>query len=215
MKVLGFSAGSVGRDGNVDRMVKAILDKSGHDVEFIKLTDLTFSGCKGCVQLCARPQVCKLADEAQPYYEKIKQADAVVIGTPVYFDTLASTVWAFIERFFGYRHVNIAIADKPFVTVVSGAMVTDSAAEQLHRVLGAFEVNVIDTVKYQSTVPPCFKCGRHRDCEIGGMYMMFGDAAKALTVTKEMFTQWENDSATVAAIDAAAEKLKKIADIKG
>ncbi len=32
MKVIGFSAGSVGREGNVDRMVKAILQKSGHDV---------------------------------------------------------------------------------------------------------------------------------------------------------------------------------------
>ena len=101
MKVIGFSAGSVGRDGNVDRMVKAILDKSGHDFEFVKLTDLTFSGCKGCVQLCARPQICKLQDDAQPFYEKIMEADAVVIGTPVYFDTITSTVWTFIERFFG------------------------------------------------------------------------------------------------------------------
>ena len=114
MKVIGFSAGSVGRDGNIDRMVKAILDKSGHDVEFVKLTDLSFSGCKGCVQLCARPQICTLADDAQPYYEK--------------------------------------------------------------------------------------------ECEIGGVYKMLGDGAKELTITKEMFTRWENDSATTAAIDDAAEK---------
>ena len=40
--------------------------------------------------------------------------------------------------------------------------------------------------------------------------MMLGDAAKELTITREMFTTWEDDSATAAAIDAAAEKLKKI-----
>ena len=210
MKVIGFSAGSVGREGNTDRMVKAILEKSGHDFEFVKLTDLNFSGCKGCVQLCARPQVCKLEDDAQPFYEKIMEADAVVIGTPVYFDTITSTVWAFIERFFGYRHVDIQIAGKPFVTVVGGAMMLDSAVEQLHKVLGAFEVNVIDTVTFASKVPPCFKCGRHKECKIGGAYMMLGDAAKELTITKEMFTRWEDDSTTVAAIDAAAENLKKI-----
>jgi hypothetical protein len=39
---------------------------------------------------------------------------------------------------------------------------------------------------------------------------MLGDAAKELTITKEMFTRWEDDSTTAAAIDAAAEKLKKI-----
>ena len=127
MKVVGFSAGSVGREGNVDRMVKAILDRSGHEVEFVKLTDLNFSGCKGCVQLCARQQVCMLGDDAQLYYEKIKEADAEVIGAPVYFGAIASTALAFIERFFGYRHVDIPIAGKSFVTVVAGGMELDPA----------------------------------------------------------------------------------------
>jgi multimeric flavodoxin WrbA len=210
MKVIGFSAGSVGREGNVDRMVKAILQKSGHDVEFVKLTDLNYSGCKGCVQLCARPRVCRLEDDAQRLYQKVKEADAVVIGTPVYFDTITATAGAFIERFFGYRHVDIPIAGKPFVLVVSGAMMLDSAVEQFHKVLSPFEVNVIDTVRYQSKVPPCFKCGQHRECEIGGVYKMLGDAAKELTITKEMFTRWEDDREAVAAVEAAAEKLKNI-----
>ncbi len=68
---------------------------------------------------------------------------------------------------------------------------------------------VIDTVRFLSKVPPCFKCGRHKECEIGGLYMMLGDAAKELTITKEMFTKHEDDSATAAAIDAAAEKLRR------
>ncbi len=210
MKVIGFSAGSAGREGNIDRMVKAILEKSGHEVEFVKLADLNYSGCKGCVQLCAKPQVCRLPDDAQPYYQKVKEADAVVIGTPVYFDTITATVWAFIERFFGYRHVDIPIAGKPFVLVVGGALMLDSAVEQLHKVLGMFEVNVLDTVRYLSKVPPCFKCGRHKECEIGGMYHMFGDAAKGMKITKQMFNRWEDDSEVAAAIDAAAEKLKNI-----
>jgi len=74
-------------------MVKAILEKSGHEAELVKLADLTYSGCKGCVQLCAKRQVCMLEDDAQVYYQKIKEADAVVIGTPVYFDTMSGMVW--------------------------------------------------------------------------------------------------------------------------
>ncbi len=54
VKVIGFSAGAGGREGNVDRMVKAVLDGSGHDVEFVKLSELNYSACKGCVQLCVR-----------------------------------------------------------------------------------------------------------------------------------------------------------------
>jgi len=210
MKVIGFSAGSVGREGNIDRMVKAILEKSGHEAEFVKLADLNYSGCKGCVQLCAKPQVCTLDDDAQPYYQKIKDADAVVIGSPVYFDTMTSLVWSFIERFFGYRHVDIPIAGKPFVLGVGGGLTLDSAVDQLHKVLGMFEVNQVDTVRFQSKIPPCFKCGRHKECEIGGLYKMLGDAAKELTITKEMFSRWEDDSATATAIDAAATKLKNL-----
>ncbi|HUT11571.1 MAG TPA: flavodoxin family protein [Thermoguttaceae bacterium] len=210
MRVIGFSAGGVGREGNIDRMVKAILEKRGHEVEFVKLADLDYSGCRGCVQLCAKPQVCKLEDDARPYYQKVKEADSVVIGTPVYFDTITATVWAFIERFFGYRHVDIPIAGKPFVLVVGGALMLDSAVDQLRKTLGMFEVNVLDTVRYLSKVPPCFKCGRHRECEIGGMYMMLGDAAKEVTVTKEMFTRWEDNCEVAAAVDVAAEKLKNI-----
>ena len=210
MKVIGFSAGSAGREGNVDRMVKAILERSGHEAEFVKLADLNYSGCKGCVELCAKPQVCKLEDDAQPYYQKVKEADAVVIGTPVYFNTITSMVWAFIERFFGFRHVDIPIAGKPFVLVVGGALMLDSAVEQLHKVLDPFKVDVLDTVRFQSKVPPCFKCGRHQVCEIGGAYMMFGDAAKEMKITKEMFTRWEDDCPVAAAVYAAAEKLKNI-----
>jgi hypothetical protein len=102
------------------------------------------------------------------------------------------------------------IAGKPFVTVVGGAMTIDTAQDRLHKLLGIFEVDVISGIKFKSSIPPCFKCGRHKDCKIGGLYMMLGDAAKDLTITKEMFTRWEDDSAAVAAIDAAAEKLKKI-----
>ncbi|NQT52737.1 hypothetical protein HQ576_11825, partial [bacterium] len=112
--------------------------------------------------------------------------------------------------FFGYRHVDIPIAGKPFVLVVGGAMSLDFAVEQFHRILGKFQVNVLDTVRFQSKVPPCFKCGRHTECEIGGLYKMLGEAAKDVTVTKEMFARWEDDPGAAAAVDAAAEKLRNI-----
>ncbi len=209
-RILGFSAGGVGREGNVDRMVRAIIEQSGHESEFVKLSDLNYSGCKGCVYLCARPQVCKLEDDLFPYYQKIKEADAVVVGAPVYFDGANAMVLSFLERFFGYRHVSIPIAGKPFILAVSGAMTLDSATDQLKKMLGHFDVDILDVVQFQSRVPPCFKCGRHRECEIGGLYQMLGDAAHELTITPEMFSQWEHDSDTAMAVKRAAEMLRNL-----
>lgn len=85
MSIIGFSSGGTGRQSNADRLVQAILDESGHTTEFVKLTDLDYSACRGCAWLCAGPQVCMLDDDLLPYYQKLREADAVVLGTSVYF----------------------------------------------------------------------------------------------------------------------------------
>ena len=91
-----------------------------------------------------------------------------------------------------------------------GALQLDSAVRQLRNALAHFNVDVLDTVRYSSKVPPCFKCGLHRECEIGGMYMMLGEAAKEVKITQDMFTRWEDHCEVAAAVDAAAEKLKNL-----
>jgi len=209
--IIGFSTGVTGRESNVDRMVKAIMDKSGHESEFVKLTDLNYSGCKGCVQLCAKPQVCKLEDDLFPYYEKIKEADAVVVGSPVYFNSINASTMTFLERFFGYRHVTSAIKGKPFVLATVSGGLYDSLRDQFtERLTRLFQVEVLDFVHYSSNIVPCFRCGRHKQCRIGGLYEKIGEAALTTKITPDMFSTWEDDPETVAAIDAAAEKLKAL-----
>jgi hypothetical protein len=210
-RILGFSAGGTGREGNVDSMVRAILEKSGGETEFVKLSDLSYSACKGCVQLCARPQVCVLEDDLFPHYQAIKEADAVVIGAPVYFDAINAMAVSFLERFFGYRHVDIPIEGKPFVLAVSGSMQIEAAEAQLRRtVQDFFRVDVIDVVRFRSQCVPCLRCGRHRECRIGGLYAMLGEQALETTITPDMFKRWEDDPDTVAGVERAAEALRRI-----
>ncbi|MHC4884489.1 MAG: flavodoxin family protein [Planctomycetota bacterium] len=210
-KVLGFSAGGCGRDGNVDRMVKALLDKSGQESEFVKLTDLTYSGCKGCVNLCAKPQCCTMEDDLKPWYEKILEADALVIGAPVYFDAINGMAYSFLERFYGYRHVTIPVAGKPVYVVISGGMELDHAEAQIRRMLGDFfQMEIAGVIRYASQTPPCFRCGRHKECTIGGLYMMMGEAAKDATIQPEMFQQWEDNEEVAAQVESCAAGLAKL-----
>jgi len=153
MKIIGFSSGVVGREGNVDRMVKEIMAESGYESEFVKLTDLNYSGCKGCVELCAKPQVCMLEDDLFPYYQKIREADAVVIGSPVYSGNINANTLAFIERFFGYGHVVKTLRRKPFVLVISGYRTADVAAGRFHHHLRNTRANILDVVYYKSWTP--------------------------------------------------------------
>lgn len=211
MKVVGFSSGGVGRDSNVDRMVKAILDKSGHETEFVKLAELNYSACKGCVDLCAKPQACQLEDDLFPYYQKIKEADAVVLGSAIYFGTINASMMSFIERFFGYRHVDLVIQKKPFVLVVSGGgRSSDGAVEEFRNRLRPFGVRILDVVSYESGIPPCFRCGRHKECSIGGLYGAVGKAAHTMEIMPEFFHRWEEHPPVVEAVEGAAEKLRAL-----
>ncbi len=54
----------------------------------------------------------------------------------MYINTITSVASAFIECFYGYRHRDMQIAGKPFVTLVGGAMMAaanDAAAEILRK----------------------------------------------------------------------------------
>ena len=211
MKIIGFSSGAGGRECNTDRMVKAILDRPQAETEFVKLTDLTYSGCKACVHLCAAPQVCVLEDDLLPYYQKLKDADAVVLGSPVYFGAINATMTAFIERFFGYRHVTCAIQKKPFVLVSSGGGEDfEGVATHFREMLRPFGVKILDMIQYRSGIPPCFSCGRHQECSIGGLYGAIGKAAHTMEVKPEHFRQWESLPDMEAAIEIAGEKLRSL-----
>jgi len=189
-------------------MVKAILDKTQAETEFVKLTDLSYSGCKACVHLCADPQVCVLEDDLLPFYQKLKDADAVVLGSSVYFGTINATMISFIERFFGYRHVTCAIKGKPFVLISSGGGEDfEGVGDHFRKMLRPFSVKILDMVQYRSGIPPCFSCGRHQECSIGGLYGAIGKAAHTMEVKPEHFRKWEELPQIDSAIDDAAIKL--------
>ena len=212
MKVIGFSSGGIGHEGNTDRLVKAIMAGSRLEYEFVKLSDLNYSGCKGCVQLCAKRQVCLREDDLLPYYQKIKEADAVVIGSPVYFRNINADCYSFLERFFGYRHVNSAIHNKPFALVVCGHDKIEAGADYLQWFLQRFGVKILDTVRYISKSPPCLSCGRHQECRIGGLYQARGEAALSLLIEPWLFQRWEDDPIAIEAVEAAAGKLRNLGD---
>ena len=116
---------------------------------------------------------------------------------------------AFNSRLWAFRHVTIPIKNKPFVLALSGAVdgKTDNAAEDFQRALRPYLVNILDVVQYTSQVPPCYSCGRHQECSIGGAYRIWGEKAHTLTITQELFRKWEDDPETVARIKAAGKKL--------
>ncbi|MCP4757471.1 MAG: flavodoxin family protein [Proteobacteria bacterium] len=207
MKVIGFSSGAVGQDSNVDRMVRAIMESSGHETEFVKLNDLNYNACKSCVWLCAEPQLCQLEDDLFPYYQKLKEADAVVLGAAVHMDTVNTAMLAFISRLWGFRHVSIPIRNKPFVLALSAGAMTQRADDTFRTYLRPYGVKILDVVSYSSAIMPCYRCGRHQECKIGGAYRFWREKACTLEITPDLFRQWEDHPETVEKVKAAGNLI--------
>ena len=73
----------------------------GAETEYINLYDVDFKGCRSCLvcKLKGKDKAkCYWRDSLSPIIEKILEADALLIGTPIYFGEPTSQFRALIER---------------------------------------------------------------------------------------------------------------------
>lgn len=101
MKVLGL-VGSPRIDGNTDLLVSEILKgaaEAGAEVERVLLNPLSISPCQAC-DACRTAKRCRIDDDMQLLYVKLLAADAIVLGTPIYFWGPSAQVKAFLDRLY-------------------------------------------------------------------------------------------------------------------
>lgn len=100
MKVLGISA-SPREKGNTDILLDKALEgakSKGASTEKIILNKLKFSPCQEC-EIMADDGLCLVKDDMQAVYKKIKDADAIVFASPVFFGSLSAQAKMMIDRF--------------------------------------------------------------------------------------------------------------------
>ena len=97
--------GSPRKDFNTAKMLKEAqkgAESANAEVEFVNLYDYNFKGCMSCFSWQRKGSttngVCAIKDELRPILEKCIAADAIVIGTPVYFSYPTGMFRCFVER---------------------------------------------------------------------------------------------------------------------
>jgi len=81
---------------------------AGASAEMVNLYSLNFKGCTSCFacKLKSRPHgSCAMKDDLSPVLEKVKAADAIIFGTPIYFMNMSAGMIAFIERLFFSNYI--------------------------------------------------------------------------------------------------------------
>ncbi len=105
MKVIAFN-GSPRKTWNTATLLQRALDGAasvGAETELVHLYDLKMTGCKSCFscKLAGGKNYgkhCVIKDDLYPYWEKIENADAIILGSPIYIGNLTSQMRGLIER---------------------------------------------------------------------------------------------------------------------
>jgi multimeric flavodoxin WrbA len=99
MKVCGI-VGSPKKNGNVDLLVSQVLQgarSQGAETSKIHLNELSVKPCQSCgVDPC--PNFCLFDDDMNVVYEVLDSCDVIVVGSPVYFDTVSAQTKLMIDR---------------------------------------------------------------------------------------------------------------------
>lgn len=128
MKILGI-VGSPRREGNTEIVVKEALKvckEEGLETELITLADKMIIPCTECMYCKIEKTCSNQEDYFMPIFEKMKEAEGIILSSPVFFGSATPQIKALIDRA-GYLGI---AAGRPFERKVGGALAVARRAGQ-------------------------------------------------------------------------------------
>ena len=170
--ILGISA-SGRRDGVTGEAVKAVLEASGLEYDFVSLAGKRIGGCIGCTR-CAADNTCKVQDDWNEIGDKMLRADAIVFGAPNYFGRMNALGHAFWERTFCFRHREVfSLAGKLGVIVGIEYEGHNKVKPDIEDFMLRNKMVVVESVSAKG-YSQCFTCGYGQDCSVGNVVRIHG-----------------------------------------
>ena len=106
MKIMAFN-GSPRKKWNTATLLSKTLEGAasrGAETELVHLYDLDYKGCISCFACKTIGGKsygrCAVQDDLAPVFSKIERADAIILGSPIYFGTVSGEMRSFMERLF-------------------------------------------------------------------------------------------------------------------
>ena len=127
MKAIGI-VGSPRKNGNTEIITRHTLkaiEEEGIETELVTLAGLNIQPCNAC-RACAKEERCPIEDDLFPIYLKMRDADAIILASPVYYGSATALIKALMERAGHISHMGREI----FKGKVGGPLVVARRAGQ-------------------------------------------------------------------------------------
>ncbi|MFX4262429.1 flavodoxin family protein [Pelotomaculum propionicicum] len=139
MKVIGIN-GSARSDGNTAILIKRVfaeLEKEGIETELIQLAGKPIRGCMACYKCMEnRDRQCSVKNDFfNECYEKMVEADGIILGSPTYFSDMSAEMKALIDR-------------SGFVSMANGGLLKRKVGAAVSSVRRAGAIHTIDSINH-------------------------------------------------------------------
>jgi putative sterol carrier protein/NAD(P)H-dependent FMN reductase len=130
---------------NVSQMIGMLgktFREEGFEIEEIFLNRHRIEYCTGCA-VCLEKGSCWIKDDYKKVMQKVLDADAVILGSPVYFYHVTAQMKTFLDRSLAYGHRPLRTWKPGLSVSVAAAFGEVSVAQYLGRLLpvyGAFQI---------------------------------------------------------------------------
>lgn len=100
MKVIGIN-GSAREDGNTAILMNRVfeeLNKEGIETELVQFAGQIIEPCKACFACGGQKNCVHKKDRFREIFDRLKEADGILLGSPAYSANVAANMQAFLER---------------------------------------------------------------------------------------------------------------------
>lgn len=139
MKVVGIN-GSARSDGNTAILIKRVfaeLEKEGIETELIQLAGKPISGCQACLKCMEnKDKKCFVKNDFfNECYEKMLEADGIILGSPTYFSNMSAEMKALVDR-------------AGFVSMANGGLLRRKVGAAVSALRRAGAIHTIDSINH-------------------------------------------------------------------
>jgi multimeric flavodoxin WrbA len=145
MKIIGFNASPKGKDSNTLRLVHAVLagaKDEGAETELVDLYQQRIGYCTACGTCYAKGE-CTLPDNFTDLFDRIMNAEGIVLGAPNYIDSVPAPMKAFFDRMADAIHCQMLTGKFGCSVCTAGGSGETEVVGYMNRVLTTLGADVV------------------------------------------------------------------------
>ncbi len=145
MKVIGLNASPKGKDSNTLRLVNAVLagaKDEGAETELVDIYKLHIEYCTACGTCYAKGE-CTLIDDFPDLFDRMLDADGIVLGAPNYIDSVPAPMKAVFDRMADAIHCQMLTGKFGCSVCTTGGSGESEVVSYMNKVLTTLGVTIV------------------------------------------------------------------------